>query len=607
MYRDRFGLKCKPFGNTPDPLFFYFSADHRQGLVTLSRGIYDRCGLMLLLGEVGTGKTNMCYHLHNHEGYSSAYLNYPFLTESEFLESVNKELGIPVGDGSRRRNRAELQAYLLRQQSKGNPVVIIVDEAHRLGNPILDEILILSNLEVADGHLLQIILAGQPLLLNTLKQPRLQSLNQRIGLRYHLARMDRANTIDYICHRLAKAGCTNQSLFSPGALDSIWEKSLGTPRLINQLSERALNEAYRRGKKGVGRRQVNRVADDPLYQPLFAARAKQWSMRTAIASTAMALCVGVFVGLWYFGLGSKYLPIMTGKLNQVTAERRTLIKQPIIIPQRAEKREYESRDGVVVEQEGTLPVVAYDEAPLQLDSQATELDPLAQPLSVTDALPDFNLGAIAWDQNRDRSIAVLNDRIVHEGDFVGEVRVLQIKPNHVVLLRGNEHIIKKIHVEEKEFSPETSDVSTTAEKEQATVAEKEQTTIPDPEYNDQAEPTFSFARYKPIIYFDYRTSDIAPEAYEELDRLATIAALSPDYEIVIRGYTDNVGSSKFNKKLSRTRTQIIRNYLVGKGIDPEKIKTIGMGEKDPLLPNTTPAGRAVNRRVEIELVPVGDS
>jgi general secretion pathway protein A len=599
VYRDRFGLQCKPFGNTPDPLFFYFSADHRQGLVTLSQGIHDRCGLMLLLGEVGTGKTNMCYHLHNHEGYSSAYLNYPFLTESEFLESVNKELGIPAGDGSRRRNRAELQDYLLRQHNTGNPVVIIVDEAHRLGIPILDEILILSNLQVADGHLLQIILTGQPLLLDTLKQPRLQSLNQRIGLRYHLARMDRANTVDYICHRLAKAGCTNQSLFSPGALDTIWEKSHGTPRLINQLSERALNEAYRSGKKGVGRRQVNRVADNPLYQPLFGTRAKHWSMRTAFVGTAMAMCVGVAVGLWYFGLGSTYLPIMTGKLNQVTAERRTLIRQPIVIPQLAENREYGSGDGVVVEQNGTLPVVAYDEAPLQPDSQATELNSIVEPLSVADDLPDLDLGAIAWDENRDRSIAVLNDRIVHEGDFIGEVRVLQIKPNHVVLLRGNEHIIKKIHVEEKEYKLETGDVGT--------IAEEEQTTVPGPEYNDQDEQTFSFAHYKPVIYFDYRTSNIAPEAYEDLDRLATIAALSSDYEIVIRGYTDNVGSSTYNKKLSKTRTQIVRNYLVGKGIDPEKIKTIGMGEKDPLLPNTTPEGRAVNRRVEIELVPVGDS
>ena len=599
MYRDRFGLKCKPFGNTPDPLFFYFSADHRQGLVTLNRGIHDRCGLMLLLGEVGTGKTNMCYHLHNHEGYSSAYLNYPFLTESEFLESINKELGIPVGDGSRRRNRAELQDYLLLQQSKGNPVVIIVDEAHRLGIPILDEILILSNLQVADGHLLQIILAGQPLLLDTLKQPQLQSLNQRIGLRYHLAKMDRANTIDYIYHRLAKAGCTNQSLFSPGALDTIWEKSQGTPRLINQLSERALNEAYRRGKKEVGKRQVNRVADDPLYQPLFGARATHWSMRTAFVGTAMALCVGIFVGLWYFGLGSKYLPIMTGKLNQVTAERRTLIRKPIVIPQLAENLEYKSGDGVVVEQEGTLPVVTYDEAQLQPDSQTTELTSMIEPLSIADDLPDLELSAIAWDENRARSIAVINQRIVHEGDFIGEVRVLQIKPNHVVLLSGDEHIIKKIHVEEKESLVESSDEAIPAEEAQAAVAE--------PEYNEEAEQTFSYTNYKPIIYFDYRTSNIAPEAYEELDRLATIAALSPDYDIVIRGYTDDVGSTAYNKRLSKTRTQIVRNYLVGKGIDPEKIKTISMGEQDPLLPNTTPAGRAVNRRVEIELVPVGDS
>jgi outer membrane protein OmpA-like peptidoglycan-associated protein len=290
---------------------------------------------------------------------------------------------------------------------------------------------------------------------------------------------------------------------------------------------------------------------------------------------------------------------MTGKIGQVTAEHRTLIKKPIIVPQLAENREYEPGVGVVVEQEGTLPVVAYGEARLQPDSQATELDSMVEPLWVADDLPELELSAIAWDESRAHSIAVLNHRIVHEGDFIGDVRVLQIKPNRVVLLRGDEHIIKKIHVEERGYGLETSDVSTIAEKEKAGVR--------DPEYNDQAEQTFSFTHYKPIIYFDYRTSNIAPEAYEELDRLATIAALSPDYEIVIRGYTDNVGSTEYNKRLSKTRTQIVRNYLVGKGIDPEKIKTMGMGEKDPLLPNTTPAGRAVNRRVEIELVSVGDS
>ena len=253
----------------------------------------------------------------------------------------------------------------------------------------------------------------------------------------------------------------------------------------------------------------------------------------------------------------------------------------------------------MVEQQGTLPVVTYDEAPLQPDSQTAELTSMIEPLSVANDLPDLELSAIAWDENRARSIAVINQRIVHEGDFIGEVRVLQIKPNQVVLLSGDEHIIKKIHVEEKESLAETSDEGIPAEEKQAAV--------PEPDYDEQAEQTFSYSNYKPIIYFDYRTSNIAPEAYEELDRLATIAALSPDYDIVIRGYTDNVGSTTYNKRLSKTRTKIVRNYLVGKGIDPEKIKTISMGEQDPLLPNTTPAGRAVNRRVEIELVPAGDS
>ena len=87
MYQDSFGLRCKPFGNTPDPDFFYFGPDHHQALVSLGRGIEDRCGLMMLLGEVGTGKTTICYHIHKHDGYLSGYLNYPHLTEIEFLQT----------------------------------------------------------------------------------------------------------------------------------------------------------------------------------------------------------------------------------------------------------------------------------------------------------------------------------------------------------------------------------------------------------------------------------------------------------------------------------------------------------------------------------------
>jgi general secretion pathway protein A len=594
MYQDCFGLRCKPFGNTPDPNFFYFAPDHRQAIVSLSKGIKDRCGLMLLLGEVGTGKTTICCHIHSHDGYLSGYFNYPYLTEVEFLKTVNKKLGVPVGDGSRYSTTKELQNYLLDKEQKRKPVVLIVDEAHRLAIPILDEILILSNLQVANAHLLQIILAGQPSLLDTLRHPRLISLNQRIGVRCELPRLDRANTIDYVCHRLTKAGCTNPSLFTTQALDSIWERSRGTPRLINQLGERALNEAYQHGKKRVGRREVRQVATDPLYQPLYGAVPPPGSMRSAFAGAVLTLAVGVFFGLWYFGFGSKYFSQLSGPTAQLSAENRTLIKKPIVMPEFAQNLAEEQTDGTTVGQDETVPVALYgEEAEIAPEYDPIEMTGIREPLATPDLLPNLKLNAIAWDRDPENSIAVLNDRIVREGDFLGEVRVLRIKPNHIVLLQGDVHIIKKIHKEEREQILEIGAAESSAYEEDI--------------FEPQAEDDSSFSDYSPIINFDYRTSKITPEAYEKLNRLATIAKLSPDYEIFIRGYTDNVGTYRFNERLSRSRASIVKRYLVEKGISPERIETIGMGESDPLVPNDTPEGRATNRRVEIELVPVGGS
>jgi len=594
MYRDCFGLRCKPFGNTADPNFFYFAPEHWKALVSLNKGIEDRCGLMLLLGEVGTGKTTICCHIHNHEGYLSAYLNYPHLTELEFLKTVNKELGIPVGDGCRYSMTKELQNYLLGRQEKSKPVVLIVDEAHRLAIPILDEILILSNLQVSNAHLLQIILSGQPSLLDTLRHPLLISLNQRIVIRCEVPRLDRENTFDYVSHRLTKAGCTNPSLFTIQALEAIWERSRGTPRLINQLGERALNEAYHHGKKKVGRREVRQAADDPLYQPLYGPVTRQRTVRTALAGAALALTAGLFFGLWYFGFGSGYFSKVTGPAAQLSIEHRTLIRKPIMIPEYAKNLADEEKSGTTVEPDGTVPVALYgEETKITPDSYDSEMTGMREPLVTPDVLPNIKLNAIAWDENPERSIAVLNDRIVHEGDFLGDVRVLRIQPNHVVLLQGDVHIIKKIYKEERDQIPEIGAAQTSAYEED----------IIEP----QAEEGSSFADYRPIINFDYRTATITPEAYEKLDRFAAVAKLRPDYEIVIRGYTDNVGSQKFNEKLSRSRAKFIERYLVEKGVSPERIEIIGMGESEPLVPNDTQEGRAVNRRAEIELVPVGDS
>ncbi len=603
MYRDCFGLRYKPFGNTPDPTFFYFSADHRQALVTLSRGIRERCGLFLLVGDVGTGKTTLCNHIHNHDGYLSAYLNNPFLTELEFLEMVNQGLGIPGGDGSRKGLRDNLHDYLIRQYFSGKPVILIIDEAHRLGLPVLDQVLSLSNLQLSDANLLQIILAGHSDLLSTLANPHLRSLNQRIGVRCNLRNMDRADSVDYVNFRLGRAGCEGRSLFSAKALEEIWKRSRGTPRLINHLCERALNEAYLRGKRRVGAGEVRRMVKDPLYHSVFPRKVKSWQMRTAFAGSVLALCIGVSLGLWYFGLGSKFVR------EHAQVEQRTVIRKPIIIPSLAEKSGNESTSPGLIVDGGPVSVATLgEEAPagpeLQQPYRVSIIESLEErmaeetQMSPIDALPDLKLSAIAWDEDASKSIAVLDDKILHEGDFLGDVRLLRIKPNHVVLIHEDEHVIKRIHKLEQDHTPEATSVRADGEQEttSARIANDEQ----------DAEEASLFSDLRPIINFDYRTSKLAPEAYEELDRIAILAKLSPNYDIVLRGYADNVGSYRYNKRLSKSRANIVQSYLVEKGVDPARIKTFGMGETNPLMPNTTPVGRAANRRVEIEFVPVDD-
>jgi general secretion pathway protein A len=611
MYRDAFGLRNKPFGNTPDPAFFYFSMDHRQALVTVNQGIRDRCGLMMLLGETGTGKTTLCYHIHDHDGYLSTYLNNPYVSEVEFLQEVNRGLGVSVGEGSRRFFLDALESDLLKEYYRGKPVVLIVDEAHRLGIPVLDQILILSNLQVPKAHLLQIVLVGNPSLLNTLGHPRLESLSQRIGLRCHLGRMDYADTIDYVNFRLERAGCTNRALFSAKALDSLWKASGGTPRLINQLGERALNEAYQKGKRSVRRREVRRVAEDPLYQPIFVSRAKSWSGRTALVGTVLALGVGISLGLWYFGIGDAFRTGAAKKVRYAAVEHRSLIRKPIIAPRVAAKTATEQTNKGPVVKGATVPVLALDEAnPMlteleatQADNPASILDPLGKRLAdntqmwATADLPDIRLSAIAWDEDPDRCIAVVNDRIVHEGDFLGEVRVLRIMPDHIVLLYGNEHVIKGIHTQEEKQNSESTAKSIKAEEYRTEVSK-----LGD---ESNVEQTSSLKNFRSVINFDYRTSELAPEASEKLDSFVSLAKQNPDHEIVIFGYTDDVGSQEFNKRLSKSRATIAESYLVEEGINPERMKTIGMGEKNPLRPNTTPEGRSANRRVEIKLVPAG--
>ena len=127
--------------------------------------------------------------------------------------------------------------------------------------------------------------------------------------------------------------------------------------------------------------------------------------------------------------------------------------------------------------------------------------------------------------------------------------------------------------------------------------------VPTAEVNGDDKPPLSIADLKLVIPFGYNSNEVPAEAYEPLNRVTAIMQQNPDIEITVKGYTDTLGYSKYNKKLSEFRANTIKGYLIAKGVSPERIRAIGLGEADPVIPNRDEKPRVENRRVEIELVP----
>ncbi|PIQ90967.1 MAG: ATPase [Candidatus Omnitrophica bacterium CG11_big_fil_rev_8_21_14_0_20_41_12] len=242
MYCKYYGLKERPFNVTSDPAFFFSSKKHKEALSHLLYGVSQRKGIIVLTGEIGTGKTTICRFFLNQIGKNvkTAFILNPTFSETQLLESIIKDFGINSKNNTKLGMVTELNNFLLRESNSGNNLVLIVDEAQNLKPALLEQIRLLSNLETEKDKLLQVILVGQPELNSRLNLYNLRQLRQRIMVRYHIGPLDNDEIKDYINWRLEIAGSEKKIEFSSEALDLISRFSAGTPRLINMICDRAL-------------------------------------------------------------------------------------------------------------------------------------------------------------------------------------------------------------------------------------------------------------------------------------------------------------------------------------------------------------------------------
>jgi general secretion pathway protein A len=251
LYEAFYGLREQPFTLTTDPRFLYLSPGHRRAFDELLTGLRRHEGILILTGDTGTGKTTLCravIHALGHRSFSALILN-PYMSDVEVLRTILRDFGLVTRDDIRKGafDHADmpqlldtLETFLRSLVALNSYAVVILDEAQSLAPKVLDQIRVLGSMEFDGRRLLQIVLVGQPALIETLRGDAMRALADRVSRRASLGPLLLADVGSYIRHRLMIAGGKDAVTFDADALARITDLSDGLPRRINLLCDRAL-------------------------------------------------------------------------------------------------------------------------------------------------------------------------------------------------------------------------------------------------------------------------------------------------------------------------------------------------------------------------------
>jgi general secretion pathway protein A len=274
-YEVFFGFREPPFSLAPDPRFLFDAASHAAAREQVARAMERREPLVVVTGEIGTGKTLLCRSVVQKLA-SRTFLSIvhdPMLDRDDLLKQMLQDFGVISKDRTRLAptTRHELvhalQEFLLSLVPLKGHAVLVIDEAQHLQADVVEQLRLVSNVHDEGGTLLQIVLVGQPSLETVLARPELRQVKQRVSRHVRLEPLGIAELSQYIEHRLAVAreggsASPGAVAFAPEALSAIWRLSGGTPRIINLLCDRALEAAYEQQARSVGAPHVEAAAEE---------------------------------------------------------------------------------------------------------------------------------------------------------------------------------------------------------------------------------------------------------------------------------------------------------------------------------------------------------
>lgn len=588
MYLQHYQLNLKPFQISSDPKFLWLGENHKEALAILRYGVLDNKGFLLLTGDVGTGKTTLINALVNGLGDDVivATIPDPGLEKIDFFNYMAAAFEMNRSFNSKGEFIFGFRSFLNDAYQEGKRVLLIIDESQRLNHELLEEIRLLSNIEKQNIKLLNIFFVGQNEFNDLLWEPRNRALRQRITINYNVYALDEKDVKSYIKHRLHVAG-TDKTLFSPGAIQEIIKFSAGFPRLINIICDHALLTGYVKGAALIGAGIIRECAADlqiPHYRktekdtpathetvesdsPMeiaasetatdatvsaeqdFEAEEKAIRLDKAAPDQTQKLLLIVAVLIAVFA--SIYIAISAmDKFWGGPVEMWHAVKQHVFMVTR--------RNQLPAHPDGARPI-AEDTVPGDNNPHASE--------NVVSVSGDEDSGppaaSITPDRNQDTADTENGFKIPHDA---GELKV-----SDDTMARGGD---SEIPIDRSRFMVADTGMSAREIKQ-------------------------GFRRA--IIHFPYNSNEFSDESVAVLNHIAGILKKNPTLRVNAVGYTDSTGEYSYNKSLSQFRANIVKSYLIGKGVLPEQVTAIGKGPEDPLKPNATANGRKRNRRVEIEL------
>ncbi len=614
MYTEFYQLKQKPFQISSDPSFIWLGEKHKEALATLRYSVIDNKGLMLLTGDVGTGKTTLINTLLKSLGKDVYYASVPDprLELIDFLNYVGQAFHIDNNFESKGSFLIHFGWFLESVYKQKKKALLIIDEAQLLTQNLLEEIRLLSNINRDGNHLLNIFFVGQNEFNEILHRPENRAVTQRITLNYQIDQLSEEETALYIQHRLRVAGAA-QPIFTVSAMKAIFRHSQGIPRRINVISDHCLLTGYTEGNVTIDEKIVEDCVRDiaiPHYKrspdpdtekaqsPAGAETSKRFRPRwlqTFLLLLLVLLLSSVLALLMSNSrdvsgtLVSAYQNVM-GYLSPASSSNTTLQKPQSVESAPTTSGPAKDPETVIHEPVNTVGGAAESadtstQAPARQNTFTTPPPPSEDQAAGTTALQAAGNPQVA----EPASGTIGSGADTEQREPVPITRRSETGQDDE---RSSSIMISTIE-------SQTSSLPGLLEKEAPVQGQLRQ---PGQGTGSNKEDTLNLHEGPVVIRFERNSNDLSASNLDQLIQLGLSVKNRTDVSLKISGYTDSAGSVEYNNQLSLIRANMVKSYLLGLGVQADRMDVHGLGSRSPVAENTTEQGRRLNRRVEIEVV-----